>query len=56
MAKDGTYRVASSPGSAQEWEKGLVTLTKFLYVLCQQSSFGAEESRSSITNYYILDT
>ena len=30
-------------------------LQKFLYVLCQQSSFGVEESRSSIANYYILD-
>ena len=44
--------LASSPDPARNREKGLVTLA---YVLCQQSSFGVDESRLSITNYYILD-
>ena len=33
----------------KNWEKGLGYT--FLYVLCQQSSFGVEESRLSIANY-----
>ena len=31
------------------WESGLVTRTKTLYVLCQQSLFGAEESTTFLT-------
>ena len=34
----------------KNWEKGLGYT--FLYVLCQQSSFGVEESRLSIANYW----
>ena len=40
----------------KHWEKGLVTLAKFPYVLCQQSLFGVEESCLPIANYYIFDT
>ena len=44
--------VASSPGPTQKIGKGAwCHLQKFPYVLCQQSLFGIEESRSSITNY-----
>ena len=43
--------LALTQGPAQKLRKGAGH-----YVLCQQSSFGVEESRSSIANYYILDT
>ena len=35
--------------------KGLVTLAKIPYVLCQQSLFRVEESCSPTNKYYILD-
>ena len=48
--------LASSPGPVQKLGRAWSNLQKFPYVLCQQSSFGVEESCSSIINYYILDT
>ena len=48
--------LASSPGPTPKIRKGAWShLHKFPYVLCQHSSFGVEESCSSITNYQILD-
>ena len=46
-----SYELASSPGPAQKSEKGAGHTGKVPYVLCQQSSFGVEEPRLSITNY-----
>ena len=49
--------VASSSGPTQKSGEGPgVTCKTFLFVLCQQSLFGVEESLSSITHYEILDT